>query len=137
MELLLWLALSPVRGEISKLPLFPIPDLKPPTTSGASRAVEENCAMGSRDRGTTPWSLMEVFKLEDVAESLEVPTQRLKKVWLGDVGREKGEKAVPQCLFWRFASVQRNRQIEWSGKWVVEIGKPPLFGAQQVFYKGT
>ena len=88
--------------------------------------------MGSRDRGTTPGSLMEVFKLKDVAESLEVPTQRLKKVWFGDVGREKGEKAVLQCLFWRFGSVQRNRQIVQSGKWVV-----PLIDIQQVFYQGT
>ena len=93
--------------------------------------------MGSRDRGTTPWSLMEVFKLEDDAESLEVPTQRLKKVWLGDVGREKGEKAVLQCLFWRFGSVQRNRQIVRCGKWVVQIGKPTLVDTQQVFYQGT
>ena len=73
---------------------------------------------------------MEVFKLEDVAESLEVPTQRLKKVWLGDVGREKGEKAVLQCLFWRFGSVR-------CGKWVVQIGKPTLVDTQQVFYQGT
>ena len=80
---------------------------------------------------------MEVFKLEDVAESLEVPTQRLKKVWLGDVGREKGEKAVLQCLFWRFSSVQRNRQIVRSRKWVVRIGKLPLIDAQQLFYQGT
>ena len=92
--------------------------------------------MGSRDRGTTPWSLMEVFKLEDDAESLEVPTQRLKKVWLGDVGWEKGEKAVLQCLFWRFGSVQRNRQIVRS-RIVVRIGKLPLIDAQQLFYQGT
>ena len=92
--------------------------------------------MGSRDRGTTPWSLMEVFKLEDDAESLEVPTQRLKKVWLGDVGREKGENAVLQSLFWRFGSVQRNRQIVRS-RIVVRIGKLPLIDAQQLFYQGT
>ena len=92
--------------------------------------------MGSRDQRTTLWSLMEVFKLEDVAESLEVPTQRLKKVWLGDVGREKGEKAVLQCLFWRFSSVQRNRQIVRS-RIVVRIGKLPLIDAQQLFYQGT
>ena len=79
---------------------------------------------------------MEVFKLEDVAESLEVPTQRLKKVWLGDVGREKGENAVLQSLFWRFGSVQRNRQIVRSRKWVVQIRKPTLVDAQQVFYQG-
>ena len=77
---------------------------------------------------------MEVFKLEDVAESLEVPTQRLKKVWFGDVGREKGQKAVIQCLFWRFRSVQRNRQIVWSRKWGVQTGEPPPIDTQQVFY---
>ena len=80
---------------------------------------------------------MEVFKLEDVAEGLEVPTQRLKKVWLGDVGREKGEKAVLQCLFWRFGSVQRNWQVVQSRKWGVQIGEPALIDSQQVFYQGT
>ena len=71
-------------------------------------AVVEDGAVLPINWGTTSRSWVQLFHLEDVAESLKVPAEPLKKIGTGDVCREEGEETVLQCFFWGFSSIQRN-----------------------------
>ena len=80
----------PVGGEISKLPLLSIGHIQPPAALGAGGAVIEDGAMLPLNWSTTRRPVVQVFHLEDVAESFEVSAESLKKIGMGDVWREEG-----------------------------------------------
>ena len=79
----------------------------------AGGAVVQDGAVLPVNWRTTSWSRVQLFHLEDVAESFEVPAEALKKIGLGDVGREEGEETVLQCFFWRFSPIQRDGPFLW------------------------